>query len=212
MAKGKPRGRGPVVHLDRLRKAQMIEAILSDHLGRPVVDFDLLDIGSGNGDISEYFAKRNRVRAVDVIDQRREPGAAEFVLVDSEHLPFPDNSLDLVLSHHVIEHVPDQAQHLSEIRRVLRSDGRAYLATPNRSSPIMEGHVGNELVLKWAQMHPLFAANGFAVVEYGWRVLCEPDKFFGEQRFGRFIPAVVARRLRRFYPSHMFVLIPSTLS
>ena len=69
MAKSKPRGRGPVVHLDRLQKAQMIQAILVDHLGTDVAGLDVLDIGSGNGDISEFFARTNRVHSVDVEDQ-----------------------------------------------------------------------------------------------------------------------------------------------
>ena len=210
MAKSTPRGRGPVVHLDRHRKALMIDAILHDYLAQPVRDFDLLDIGSGNGDISEFFAEKNRVASVDVVDQRRAPGKARFSLVDSELLPYDAGSFDIVLSHHVIEHVPDQALHLAEIRRVLRADGVAYLATPNRASPIMEGHVGNEQVLRWPAMKPFLDSAGFRVAEYGWRVVCEPDTFFAERRFGRFLPPLVARALRRFYPSHMFVLVPRT--
>jgi len=208
VAKSTPRGRGPVVHLDRHRKALMIEAILADHRGMPLRDLDLLDIGSGNGDISEYFAAQNRVWSVDIADQRRSPGKAKFDLVDSEALPHDDGSFDVVLSHHVLEHVPDQRRHLDEMRRVLRPGGVAYLATPNRSSPIMEGHVGNEQVLRWNAMKPLFESAGFSIAEYGWRVVCEPDTFHAEQRFGRFLPPAVARLLRRFYPSHMFVLTP----
>lgn len=208
MARSRPRGRGPVVHLDRLRKARMIEAIVSDHRGTPVANLDILDIGSGNGDISEYLALQNSVTSVDISDQRRGQGEASFVLVDSEELPFPDGAFDVVLSHHVIEHVPNQEHHLSEIRRVVRREGLVYLATPNRSSPIMEGHVDNDLVLRYSEMEPLFTTHRFAVAEYGWRVLCEPDTFFAEQRFGRFMPPLLARRLRRFYPSHMFVLSP----
>jgi 2-polyprenyl-3-methyl-5-hydroxy-6-metoxy-1,4-benzoquinol methylase len=197
-----------VVHLDRLRKAQMIKAIVEDYRADPIVGVDLLDIGSGNGDISEFFAPENRVRSVDVVDQRRSQGAAEFTLVDSEMLPFPDSSFDVVLSHHVVEHVNDQLLHLSEVHRVLRPTGVAYLATPNRSSPIMEGHVDNQSVLRWSQMGPLFTRAGFDVVEYGWRVVCDPDTFFAERREGRFLPGQAARMLRRFYPSHMFVLVP----
>ncbi len=206
--KKQPRGRGPVVHLDRTRKARMIEAFLVDFLDAAVEGFDLLDIGSGNGDISEYFASKNRVRSVDVVDQRREHGLSDFTLVDSEDLPFADASLDIVLSHHVIEHVGDQSLHLREIRRVLRDDGVAYLATPNRSSPIMEGHVGNEGVLRWREMIPLFEANGFVATDYGWKLVSKPDQFFAEQRFGRFLPRALVHSLRRFYPSHMFVMRP----
>ena len=44
-------------------------------------------------------------------------------------LPFPAASFDLVLSHAVIEHVPDAPLYLRECRRVLRAGGRCYLST-----------------------------------------------------------------------------------
>lgn len=198
----------PVVHLDRSQKARMIDAILSDFLGGPVAGYAMLDIGCGNGDISESFAKANRHHAVDVKDQRRATALGfEFRLVDSERLPYEDGRFDVVISHHVIEHVDDQALHLAEIRRVLRDGGIAYLATPNRSSPLMRGHVGNERVLRYRQMRPLFAGQGFEVHEYGERVVREPDRFHGEVRIARFLPAFLVRRLKPLYPSHMFVLV-----
>src|SRR3546814_18660903 len=53
----------------------------------------------------------------------------------SDLLPFADDSFDVVLSNHVIEHVgeqPEQLAHLSELRRVLTPGGIGYLAVPNR--------------------------------------------------------------------------------
>src|SRR4029079_1303097 len=43
--------------------------------------------------------------------------------------PFKNGSFDLVLSHAVIEHVPDAARYLGECRRVLTTGGRCYLST-----------------------------------------------------------------------------------
>jgi len=56
-------------------------------------------------------------------------------LVGDSILPFDDCSFDVVISNHVIEHVGDhseQLKHLSEIRRVMKQSGSAYLAVPNR--------------------------------------------------------------------------------
>ncbi len=60
----------------------------------------------------------------------------------SEHLPFSDDSFDLILSHEVLEHVEDDRAALEEIVRVLRlpeSDssggGRLVLFVPNRGYP-----------------------------------------------------------------------------
>lgn len=52
-----------------------------------------------------------------------------------EHLPFPENSFDLVLSHEVLEHVEDDRKALEEIVRILRPGGRLVLFVPNRGYP-----------------------------------------------------------------------------
>src|SRR5690606_13177357 len=44
-------------------------------------------------------------------------------------LPFRDGAFDLVLSHAVIEHVPDALQYLRECARVLAPDGHMFLST-----------------------------------------------------------------------------------
>ena len=206
----KPRGRGPVKFLDRQRKAQMIEAILADFLSAPLQGYKILDIGSGNGGISESLNVRNEVFSVDVQDVRVNPdNGIPFMQVSDEYLPFEDNYFDIVLSHHVIEHVGDQRLHLNEIRRVLMNEGVCYMATPNKSSPIMEGHVGNDKVLRYRSMQPLFEAAKFHVNEYGLKVFTEPRKYFCEISVGRFLPAFMIKPLKGFFPSHMFVLKPT---
>jgi len=55
--------------------------------------------------------------------------------VQGVKLPFEPDRFDVVISNHVIEHVGDaaaQLRHLQEIRRVLKPEGVAYLAVPNR--------------------------------------------------------------------------------
>jgi ubiquinone/menaquinone biosynthesis C-methylase UbiE len=169
----------------------------------------MLDIGCGNGDISEYFAKSNRVEGIDVQDIRRERNDSfHFQIVDSVRLPFKDSLFDIVLSNHVIEHVADQHLHLREIRRVLKPTGVIYMATPNAGSPFMKGHVGNNQVLNLDQMHRLFREHGLQIAEYTTRMLKEPATFHLPMQVGRWIPERIIRAMRPIIPSHVFILTP----
>ncbi len=58
-----------------------------------------------------------------------------FLCGAGEHLPYPANSFDLILSHEVIEHVQDDRLAISEMVRTLKPGGRLTLFCPNRGYP-----------------------------------------------------------------------------
>lgn len=60
-----------------------------------------------------------------------------FQVIDAQVIPFDDNSFDAVLANHMLYHVPDLSQALSEIRRVLRPQGKFY-ATTNGGAHLQE--------------------------------------------------------------------------
>lgn len=121
----------------RRLKAMKIERLLGLQSGGQTLN--LLEIGCGSGGISHYFATHPglqcNVTAVDVHDVRVVRDGYEYVPVRGVELPFADETFDVAISNHVIEHVgerADQLQHLREIMRVLRRGGVGYLAVPNR--------------------------------------------------------------------------------
>jgi SAM-dependent methyltransferase len=147
--------RRPYAILDRpsrLLKAEKIARLVG---GAEVLrGARVLDIGCGSGYIAEALAELagpgGSVHAVDVRDQRLVEDGYEFHQVTGTALPFEDESIDVVLSNHVIEHVgeePDQLRHLQEVRRVLRPGGLCYLAVPSRWV-LVEPHVRLPL-LSW---------------------------------------------------------------
>lgn len=50
--------------------------------------------------------------------------------IGTQPLPFADSSVDVVFSHHTLEHVPNYLFALSEIHRVLKHGGYLFLGVP----------------------------------------------------------------------------------
>ena len=65
------------------------------------------------------------------------PRTAADVIHDLGDLPYPfaDNEFDLVVSNHVVEHVPDVMAFIGELHRVTRPGGRIKLITPHYTNP-----------------------------------------------------------------------------
>jgi ubiquinone/menaquinone biosynthesis C-methylase UbiE len=128
------------MHFDaesRRSKAHKIVATIAQE--HAVGGARILEIGTGTGVISAELAKavgpEGLVVSIDTMDTRVDSVGYSFMQISGVLLPFSDASFDIVVSNHVIEHVggrENQMTHLNEIRRVMRSEGVAYLATPTR--------------------------------------------------------------------------------
>jgi SAM-dependent methyltransferase len=77
-----------------------------------------------------FFLRLSAMGDVDYVtgDLQRSPMISRPM--DITRLPFGADNFDLILCSHVLEHVPDDRQALSELRRVLRPDGLALLQHP----------------------------------------------------------------------------------
>ena len=102
----------------------------------------ILDAGCGSGVTAARLMERGyAVWGIDLaepmIRQARELcGSDQFGVGDIEHIPFADNTFDVVVSLGVIEYLESDEQALREILRVLRPGGRAVVAIPSGSSPL----------------------------------------------------------------------------
>jgi SAM-dependent methyltransferase len=99
----------------------------------------VLEVGTGSGGIAHFVGTHPDiccdVTSVDVVDLRMVHDGYIYQRVEGTMLPFADETFDVVITNHVIEHVgehADQLHHLHECRRVLVPGGRGYLSVPNR--------------------------------------------------------------------------------
>ncbi|MEW5834110.1 MAG: methyltransferase domain-containing protein [Pseudomonadota bacterium] len=58
------------------------------------------------------------------------PARSDIERIDILDIPYPDNSFDLVIANHVLEHVSDDRRAVAELARVLKPGGHAVLQTP----------------------------------------------------------------------------------
>ncbi len=73
--------------------------------------------------------RRLRAAAADYVSTDLEPGLAD-VAADLTALPFADDSFDVAIVSHVLEHIPDDGRALSELRRVLAGGGVLVMQHP----------------------------------------------------------------------------------
>lgn len=116
---------------------------------------------------------------------------AADVQADLCDLPFDDGFFDLLLSSHVLEHLPDDTSALSELARVLRRGGRAVIMVPyDPALPVTDegGHIAapGERMARFghpyhyrnygADLSERLRAAGFAVTRVGVKQLLTPHR------------------------------------
>lgn len=113
-------------HLDK------VDRLLGSLEGRQV-----LEVGCGAG----HLTKRLAQRGVDIVGIDANPQASEVAgsdkvrTMEAEALDFDDDSFDVIISVHALEHIPALEAALVEMARVLRPGGRALFIYP--AEPIM---------------------------------------------------------------------------
>lgn len=106
-----------------------------------------LDLGCGDG-LTAFFVHKHfpqtEYHGIDIsensINRAKSRGleGADFILYDGLHLPFEDNSFDVIfmacVMHHIIPNQRDAI--LNECRRVLRDDGKLIVFEHNTYNPV----------------------------------------------------------------------------
>ncbi len=155
------------------------------HLGSRI-----LEIGSGFGNITKYFANRERVIATDLDPvacetlqnaYRDQPGvrvgSLRFPLSTAEIEDLQRERLDTAICSNVLEHIEDDRVTLAQIRQILRPGGRLILLVP--AMPRLYGTLDKELHhfrrYSWPELESKILQAGFQIEQI--RYLNRPGVF-----------------------------------
>jgi SAM-dependent methyltransferase len=105
------------------------------------------DVGCGNGFDLRQIVPQGRCRhaiGVDLsagmlraVQDLRQSGSLSLVQADAQHLPLPDQTVDVALAMHMLYHVPDIPAAIRELRRITKPGG-TVLASTNSSAHLAE--------------------------------------------------------------------------
>lgn len=118
-----------------LRSQKMYEYIAE--LGR---NMRVMDYGCGPGYGTAIIAKKAKeVVGVDISEEALEYAKShyalpnvKFIKIDTHPTEFPENSFDIIVSSHVIEHIDNVKKYLLQLKRILRKGGMLIITTPNK--------------------------------------------------------------------------------
>jgi len=104
----------------------------------------ILDVGCGAGELVYHLSDVGDVMGIEP-DTSLATVANEWLQASSkrgrvlvaagERIPFSDETFDIVICHHVIEHCRNPQELISEIVRVLKRPGMGYIKAPNYDIP-----------------------------------------------------------------------------
>jgi phosphatidylethanolamine/phosphatidyl-N-methylethanolamine N-methyltransferase len=100
----------------------------------------ILEVGVGTGISLPHYSPTNRLYGIDLSEpmlRRAQERVAELrldhvealLVMDAEHMSFPDAAFDVVVAQYVITTVPDPEATLDEFARVLKSGGEIVLVS-----------------------------------------------------------------------------------
>jgi SAM-dependent methyltransferase len=108
-----------------------IEAAVSDFARELPPGARLLDAGCGEGQYRRHFARQNYFGVDLGVGDTSWDYTAVHALADLAELPFPDAAFDAAIHVVTLEHLPEPAQALGEICRVLRPGGMLLVVAPH---------------------------------------------------------------------------------
>ncbi|MFA5134778.1 MAG: class I SAM-dependent methyltransferase [Patescibacteria group bacterium] len=231
----------PDVRINKAKKIVTIIEHFFNSTGGSLANSICVDIGGSAGFTAVELSKRAKeVYVVDIDEQALEYGKKHncaknihYQVGDAMRLPFRNDSISVVICNQVYEHVPSSEILMREIYRILKENGICYFGAGNRFK-VMEPHYHLPF-LSWlpkslANFYMKSVKKGekyyenhlsyfnlkkiiapFTVIDYTYRVLSEPERFFNtdvvkSNSLLTKIPRRVYACLKPLSPGFIFIL------
>jgi 2-polyprenyl-3-methyl-5-hydroxy-6-metoxy-1,4-benzoquinol methylase len=95
----------------------------------------LLDIGAGTGDFLVVAQKDGwHTKGIEPSPKAKAIALSKGVSFANELSDLQDSSFDVITMWHVLEHVPNLEEYLSELKRIIKPNGTIIIAVPNFKS------------------------------------------------------------------------------
>lgn len=126
----------------------------------------VLDVGVGDFTVAKYLSQKSfKVTGIglrlDTYASLVDKHDIEVHECSVENMPFKNESFDLIIMSHILEHCLNVGSALKEVRRVLKSSGKLIIFVPPSTDYVCAGHVS----MGWSvgQLIYVLLVNGFDV-------------------------------------------------
>jgi ubiquinone/menaquinone biosynthesis C-methylase UbiE len=134
----------------------------------------VLEVGCGTGQGLGYLSKvALRFVAGDFsldilkVAKRHYGSRVELLQFDAQHLPFANNSMDVIILFEAIYYVPDADLFIKECRRMLKPNGKVLIATANKDLSDFNPSPHTYQYFGVLELHKIFDKNGFSTQFFG---------------------------------------------
>ena len=138
----------------------------------------VLDFGCGSGALLSALPGTTKI-GIEIGEEAREAASELGLVVHDDLSDVTDGSVDVVISNHALEHVAYPLNELRNMRRVLKTGGRAILVVPiddwrnqrapNRTDPNHHLHTWTPLLFANLLVEAGFEVEACRVMTHAWR-------------------------------------------
>lgn len=131
-------------------------------------DDDVLDFGCGGGYLLKNIKTSGKKIGVEINPAAQKTAIENGVTVYKYLKEVSDNSVDVAISNHALEHVQDPYKTLIQLKRVVRPDGFIVIVVPHESSKEVNIADKNMHLFTWSPQNlvNLFKECEIEVVDY----------------------------------------------